>query len=99
MNTRAHGKVLSLSYHAIVILKQLIFFSKVHFPASVFHEITGIADALKINVHDQNEHTIHKQFQIFGCVNKHLTRFVWFDTAKLLMFRVKVSEKNYLVRK
>ena len=40
-----------------------------------------------------------KQFQIFGYVNKHLTKFVWFDTSKLLMFYVKVPEKNNLVRK
>ena len=40
-----------------------------------------------------------KQFQIFGYVNKSLTRFVWFDTSKLLMFSVKVPEKNNLVRK
>ena len=39
-----------------------------------------------------------KQFQIFGYVNKRLTRFVWFDTSKLLIFLVKVPEKNYLVR-
>ena len=30
-----------------------------HFPANVFHEITGITDALKKNAHDQNEQTIH----------------------------------------
>ena len=29
-----------------------------HFPANVFHEITGITDALKKNAHDQNEQTI-----------------------------------------
>ena len=40
-----------------------------------------------------------KQFQISGYVNKHLTRFVWFDTFKLLMFLVKIPEKNYLARK
>ena len=40
-----------------------------------------------------------KHFQIFGYVNKCLTTFAWLDTSKLLMFRVKVPEKNYLVRK
>ena len=40
-----------------------------------------------------------KQFQIFGYVNKCLNRFVWFDTSKLLMFRAKVPEKNYVVQK
>ena len=34
-----------------------------------------------------------KQFQIFGYVNKRLTRFGWFDTSKLLMFWVDVSRK------
>ena len=34
-----------------------------------------------------------KQFQIFGYVNKRLTRFVWSDTSKLLMFRDKVPEE------
>ena len=29
-----------------------------HFLADVFHEITGITDALKKNAHDQNEQTI-----------------------------------------
>ena len=43
-----HGKVFSLSCHAIVIFEQLIIFSKAHFPTNVFNEITGIADALKI---------------------------------------------------
>ena len=47
MNTRVHGNVLSLSYHAIAIFEQLFFFSsKAQFPTSVFHEITGI-NALK----------------------------------------------------
>ena len=58
MNTRVHGKVLSLSYHAIVIFEQLFFSSKAHFPANVFHEITGITDTLKKNAHDLNEQTI-----------------------------------------
>ena len=40
-----------------------------------------------------------KQFQIFGYVNKRLTRFVWLDTSKLLVFGVKVPEKDNLVRK
>ena len=53
-----YGKVLSLPFHAIVILSNLFFSSKAHFPANVFHEITGITDALKQNVHDQNEQTI-----------------------------------------
>ena len=47
-----------LSYHAIVIFEQLIFSSKAHFPANVFHETTDIADALKKNAHDQNEQSI-----------------------------------------
>ena len=51
-------KVLSLSYHAIVIFEQLILFSKAHFPANVFHEVTGITDTLKKNPHNQNEQTI-----------------------------------------
>ena len=37
-----HGKVLSLSYHAIVIFEQLVLSSKTNFRANVFHEITGI---------------------------------------------------------
>ena len=53
-----YGKVLSLSYHAIVIFEQLILSLKAHFPANVFHEITTITDALKKNAHDQNEQTI-----------------------------------------
>ena len=57
MNTSVHGKVLSLSYHAIVVFEQF-FFSKAHFPANVFHEITGITGALKKNAHDQYEQTI-----------------------------------------
>ena len=57
VNTRVHGKVLSLSYHAVVIFEQLLLFFKAHFP-TVFHEITGITDALKKNAHDQNEQTI-----------------------------------------
>ena len=32
--------------------------SKVNFPANVFHEITGITDALKKNARDQNEQTM-----------------------------------------
>ena len=59
VNTRVHGKVLFLSYHAIVILEQLILFFKGSFPANIFHEITGITDALKKNAHDQNEQTIN----------------------------------------
>ena len=62
MNTRVHGKVLSLSYHAIVIFEQLIPFFQGSFPFNVFHEITGITDALKKNAHDQNKQTI-KQLQ------------------------------------
>ena len=58
MNTRVHGKVISLSYHAIVIFEQRIFSSKAHFPANVFYEITGITDALKKNAREQNEQTI-----------------------------------------
>ena len=50
--------LLSLSYHEIVIFEQLIFSSKAHFPANVFHEIKRITDALKKNAHDQNEQTI-----------------------------------------
>ena len=57
MNTRLHGKVLSSSYYAIVIFEQLIFF-KGSFSRNVFHQITGITDALK-NAHNQNEQTIH----------------------------------------
>ena len=59
MNTRVHGKVLSLSYHAIVIFEQLNLLFEAHFPTDVFLEITGITDALKKNAHDQNEQTIH----------------------------------------
>ena len=55
-----HGKVLSLSYHAIVIFGQLILFFKPHFPANVFQEIMGIIDALKKDAHDQNEQAILK---------------------------------------
>ena len=40
--------------------EQLILFSKAHFPANVFHEITDITDALKKDAHDQNEQTILK---------------------------------------
>ena len=40
---------------------------------------------------------VHETVSIF--VNKRSTRFVWFDTFKLLMFRVKFSEKNDLFRK
>ena len=50
-----HRKVLSLSYSATVIFEQLSFFFK---GSNVFHEITGITDALKKNAHDQNEQTI-----------------------------------------
>ena len=61
-NTRVHGKVLPLSHHVIVIFERFlsnkIFFSKGHFPANVFHEITGIIDAMKKNAHDQNEQTM-----------------------------------------
>ena len=56
MNTRVHGKVLSLSYHATVMLEKL-FSSNARFPTDVFHDITGIANVLK-NAHDQNEQTI-----------------------------------------
>ena len=49
------------TYHAIVIFEQLILFVKGSFPADAFQEITGIADALKKNAHDQNE-------QIMQCV-------------------------------
>ena len=38
---------------------QLILFSKAHFQANVFNEITGITDALKENAYYQNEQTIH----------------------------------------
>ena len=48
-----------LSYHAIVIVEQLILFFKDSLPANVFHKITGITDELKNNVHDQNEQTIN----------------------------------------
>ena len=34
-----------------------------------------------------------KQFQIFGYVNKHLTRFVWLDTSKLLVLELKSPRK------
>ena len=34
------------------------FLQRLIFPANVFHEITGITDALKKNAHDQNEQTI-----------------------------------------
>ena len=60
VNTRMHRKVLSLSYQAIVIFEQLIRSSKAHFPANVFHQITGISDALKKNARDQNEQTIQQ---------------------------------------
>ena len=52
-----HGKVLSLSCHAIVIFEQL-FSSKAYFPANVFQEVKGITDALKKNAHDQNGQTL-----------------------------------------
>ena len=39
-----------------------------------------------------------KQFQTFGYVNKRLTRFVWLDTSKLLVFGVKVPERDNLIR-
>ena len=58
MNTRVHGKVLSLSQHAIVIFEQLILFFKHSFSANVFHGITGFTDALKKNALDQNEQII-----------------------------------------
>ena len=56
MSARLHGKALSLSYYAIVILKA-------HFAADVFHEVTGITDTLERNAHDQNEQTITKIYQ------------------------------------
>ena len=34
-------------------------FSKAHFPANVFHEITGITGALKKNAQDQNKQIIY----------------------------------------
>ena len=58
MNTRVHGKVLSLSYLPIVIFEQLILSSKAYFPAAVFLEITGITVALKKNAHGKNEQTV-----------------------------------------
>ena len=58
MNTRVHRKAVSLSYHAAVILEQLIPFIKGSLPDNVVHEITGITDALKKNAHDQNEQVI-----------------------------------------
>ena len=58
MNIHVLGNALSLSYHAIIIFDQLIFFSKAHFPANVFHKVTGITDAIKKNAFDQNEQTI-----------------------------------------
>ena len=57
MNTRVHRKVLSLSYHTIVIFEQF-FSSKAHFPANVFYEIRGITDGLKTNAHNENEYTV-----------------------------------------
>ena len=60
-----HGKVLSSFYHGTVIFEQF-FSSKVHIPANVFHEITGVNDALKKNAHDENEQTISPySFAIF----------------------------------
>ena len=53
-----HEKVLSLSYHAIVIFEQFILFLEDSFPSNVFHEITEITDALKKDAYDQNEQTI-----------------------------------------
>ena len=58
MNTRVHGKVLSLCYHAIVTFEQLIPFIRGSLPANVFHEIMSITDELKKNAHDQNKQTI-----------------------------------------
>ena len=59
-----HRKVLSLSYHVIVIFEQFIFSSNAHFPANVFHEIMWIIDALKKKAHNQNEQTIPKVVQL-----------------------------------
>ena len=46
VNTRVHGRVLSLSYQAIVMFEKLI------------HEIMGITDVWNKIAHDQNEQTI-----------------------------------------
>ena len=62
MNTRVHGKVISLSYQATVIFEQLILFFKGSFPANVFHEIKGINDALT-NAHGENEQTILNMYK------------------------------------
>ena len=42
---------------------QLILLFKDHFPASVFHEITGIIDVLKKNKRDKNEQTAYLKWQ------------------------------------
>ena len=41
VNARVHGKVLSLSYHAMVIFEQF-FSSKAHFPAMSFTKSRGL---------------------------------------------------------
>ena len=38
--------------------EQLVFSSKAHLPANVFHKITGITGALKKNPHDQSEQAV-----------------------------------------
>ena len=40
------------------------FCSKARFPANVFHEITGITDALKKIAHDQDEQTVHQRMYL-----------------------------------
>ena len=46
-------------YRSYLMTSPLILsYTKAHFPVNVFHEITGITDALKKNAHDQNEQTI-----------------------------------------
>ena len=54
MNARVHEKLISLSYHAIVVFEQLIPFIEWSFSRNVFHEIIRITDASKKNAHDQN---------------------------------------------
>ena len=76
VSIRVHEKVVSLSYHAILIFKQLIFFSKAHFPANVFHEITRITDASKKNALDHNEQTTDYTSVNFCTVSDTQS---WFD--------------------
>ena len=91
VNTSVHWKVLSLSYHTIVVFEQLILFFKGSFSVQRILQITGITDALKKNAHDQNEQTILRYNLLkSGAFQRKCSNFN--STTSLSVTSVQISE-------